>query len=390
MAMRAGGRTIVVGGGIAGAFAAYFLARDGFDVTLLERAGIGSQASGHNPGGINPMHGTGIPGPMQALAWESFQLHLAHWPAIEQLSGIPFSPRRPSRIHVALEDADVSGLVRLHDLHTSAKGFSARWLDRAELHAIDARLNPSAVRGLWTEGNGKVDARAFTRAVAAAAEALGASIERGNVMTIKRNGDRAEAVVTHSRTIPCDAVIVATGAWGAEGAAWFGCSVPIEPVKGELLLVKTEGPAVQHAFAWRDASVYGDGKCEVWLGGTEERAGYDSAPTVHARELILERVRDLMPGLQVESILQQTAALRPVTPDDLPVIGVAPGWSNVGLALAGGRKGMLFGAAMGRAAGQLVTGGETDLSIGPCAPARFLKSRGVTAGVGHKAYVERM
>ena len=61
-------RIVVVGGGIAGAFAAYFLAGDGYDVRLIERGGIGGQASGLNPGGLNPLHGTGIPGSMQALA----------------------------------------------------------------------------------------------------------------------------------------------------------------------------------------------------------------------------------------------------------------------------------------------------------------------------------
>jgi len=56
MSTAGGARTIVVlSGGIAGAFAAYFLARDGFGVTLVDRGGIGNQASGQNPGGINPM-----------------------------------------------------------------------------------------------------------------------------------------------------------------------------------------------------------------------------------------------------------------------------------------------------------------------------------------------
>jgi glycine oxidase len=367
-------RIVVVGGGITGTFAAYFLARDGFDVTLVERAGIGNQASGHNPGGINPMHGTGIPGAMQAFAWESFQLNLAHWDAIGELSGIAFSPKRPPRIHVALDEADIAGLERLHALHSAAEGFSARWLERADLLALDARLNPSAVRSLWTEGNAKVDAHAYTRAVAAAAEKLGAKIEPGNVVAVNGAGGRAHGVVVDSQTLPCDGAILATGPWVSEVAQWIGCTIPLEPVKGELLLVRTAGPPLRHAFAWRAAAAYGNGNTEVWLGGNEERAGFDCTPTQAARELILERVRHLMPGLQIAGVTSQIAALRAMTADDFPVIGLAPGWANIALALGGGRKGMLYGAAMGLAAAELVTRGETLLPIAACTPARVLKS----------------
>jgi glycine oxidase len=364
-------RIVVVGGGITGAFAAYFLAGDGCDVTLIEREGIGSQASGLNPGGLNPLHGTGIPGSMQALACESFQLHLAHWRRIEQLSEIRFAFTRPLRIHVALEDADIPAIERLHALHSSTEGFSSRWLESAELFALEGRLNRSALLGLSAEGSAKVDAHAYTRAVAAAANALGATLESGNVAGLMGTRGRAEAVLVDSRTIPCDGVIVATGPWGGDAAAWTGCHLPIEPLKGELLLVQTEQLPCRQAFAWRGAAVYGDGSPVVWLGGNEERAGFDRTPTKAARAFILEQVKRLMPGLHVAAIVKQTAALRPVTSDDMPVIGLAPGWTNVGLALAGGRKGMLYGAAMGLAAAELVTRAETRLPIAPCAPTRF-------------------
>ena len=104
---------------------------------------------------------------------------------------------------------------------------------------------------------------------------------------------------------------------------------------------------------------------------TKSELAFDRTPTKAARELILEQVKRLMPGLLVATIIEQTAALRPVTPDDMPVIGLAPGWTNVGLALAGGRKGMLYSAGMGLAAAELVTRAETNLPIAACVPSRF-------------------
>jgi glycine oxidase len=215
-----------------------------------------------------------------------------------------------------------------------------------------------------------VDASAYTRAVVGAARVLGASVEYGNVTGLAGSGGRAQAVVVDSREVPCDGVVVATGAWGRDAAAWTGCDLPVEPLKGELLLVEVEGRSCMQAFAWRQASVYGDGSRTVWLGGNEERAGFDCTPTESARSLILSHVNRLMPGLRVASVVKQTAALRPVAPDDLPVIGLAPGWTNVGLALAGGRKGMLYSAGMALAAAQLLTRNATDLPIEPCGPGR--------------------
>jgi glycine oxidase len=363
-------KVVVVGGGIAGAFAAYFLSEQGSDVTLIERDEVGSHASGRNPGGLNPLHGAGIPGPLEAMSRSSFDLHLSHWQRIEQLSGVAVHLTRPPRIHVALDQTDIPGLERLHQLHSAALGFSSRWLSIGDLVALDDRINRSAILGLWTQGSAKVDAWSYTRAVVGAARALGATVETGNVTGLVGVNGRANAVVVDGMTVQCDGVIVATGPWAGDAAAWTGCPLPVEPIKGELLLAEVDGRVCQQAFAWRDAAVYGDGSPAVWLGGNEERVGFDSTPTDAARSLIVSRVGHLMPGLRVAKIVEQTAALRPVTSDDLPVVGLAPGWSNVGLALAGGRKGMLYSTAMGLAAAQLVTRGSTDLPIGPCSPSR--------------------
>src|SRR5262245_61111074 len=225
------------------------------------------------------MHGGGIPGVMQTFAWESFRLHLDHWPIIAQLSRVDFSPSRPPRIHVALEAGDGPALERAFALHSAAEGFSARWLEVAELRVLDPRINAAATHALWTEGNAKVNAHAYTRAVAAAATELGATIAPASVVGIIRTGNRASAVVLDAGRLPCDAVIVATGPWVSDLEKWTGFAIPIEPIKGELLLARTTGEPVRHSFAWCAASVYGNGKADVWLGGNEARAAFDCSPT---------------------------------------------------------------------------------------------------------------
>jgi glycine oxidase len=347
--------TVVIGGGITGAFAAFSLARRGFGVTLLERGEIAGEASGNNPGGLNPLHGPGIPGPLAKLALESFQLHVDSWDEIRELSQIDFAPRIAPRVHIALDDDDVAELDRMKDLYDSTAGFTAEWMERDELEAMEPRLSPAVVRGLWTDGNGKVSSARYTRAVVAASVALGARLVTGDARGLRREGGRATGVLLEDGCIDCDAVVLATGPWCVEPARWLGIAVPVEPVKGELVLVRPDGGGIRVDLARRDAAVYGTGGADVWLGGTEERAGFDWRPTAAARETVLARAAQLMPELERAQVLRQTAALRPATPDGLPIVGAANGWENVFLALGGGRKGVLLSTGIARAAAEFVT-----------------------------------
>jgi glycine oxidase len=370
---RAGRRRhiVVVGGGITGAFTAYFLTRLGAGTTLVERDEIGGQASGNNPGGLNPLHGPGIPEPMQELALRSLRLHLEHSDSVRRLSGIDFSQRRAARLHLALDECDLDELERVKEPYDSTPGFSANWVEGEGLLGHEPRLNPAFCRGLRTEGNAKLDSRAYTRALTRSAAKLGAKIVRGDVQGLNHRGRRVTGVVVDSGSLSCDGIVIAAGPWCAEPARWLGIPIPVEPLKGELLLARVDEGGVATDVVWRDAAVYGTGGDEVWLGGTEERVGFDRSASPAARASILDRVAQVLPGMRPLQVLQQTAALRPVTPDGLPIAGIPVGWDNVCLALGGGRKGVLLSAALGQAAAELIACGSTRVPVRPCSPERW-------------------
>ena len=361
---------VVVGGGVTGCFAAYALASRGLDVLLVERDDVARHASGANPGGLNPLHGAGIPGPLEALARESFALH-ARVRETLGASDPRATARRPGRIQIAMSPADLPALEATRAFHEGQEGFSARWLDREELLALEPRLHTAVVRGLLTEGAATVEARPYVRAIADAAGRLGARLVHDEVRELVREGARVAAVVLSDGPIAAGAVVLATGPWVERAAAWLGCGLPIEPVKGELLLARVAGRPFAHDFAWRDAALYALASGDVWLGGTEERVGFDETPSQAGCATILERVRRMLPAVVDARILRRVSGLRPVTPDGLPICGHAPGWENVVLALGAGRKGMLLGAGLGRAAADLVVDGHTRLPIGALGLERF-------------------
>ena len=212
---------VVIGGGVTGAFTTYSLAALGARATLVEREGIAAHASGKNPGGLNPLHGAGIPGPMQPLAVESFRLHMENAAEIEELSRIACAPRRVTRTHLAFDEADVRMLDRLRQPYQSALGFSAEWVERDDVLAHDPGVNPAMLRGLRTEGNAKVHPAAYTRAVVEAAIGLGASAASGEALGLRHSGRRVTEVLTDSGSLRCGAVVIATGPWSAGPSRWL-------------------------------------------------------------------------------------------------------------------------------------------------------------------------
>src|SRR5918999_4654633 len=99
---------VVIGGGVVGCATAHYLSAAGVRVTIVERGGIGSQASAWSAGGLNPLQG--IERPILPFAMESFRLHLALWPELERVTDQPLGARRISMAYVAPDDAAVSEL----------------------------------------------------------------------------------------------------------------------------------------------------------------------------------------------------------------------------------------------------------------------------------------
>jgi glycine oxidase len=362
---------VVVGGGIVGAFATYFLARRGIQATLLERGRVGGEASGNNAGNLAPLEGPGIPGPMQPFALESFELHREHAAAIEELSGVDVTPRCTTRLHAAFDEQDLIQLGRVKETYDTTPGFAASWLDREALVAAEPRVGREIGNALSVEGNARVEGGRYTRAIVAAAEALGATTLRAEVRGLRHRGGRVAGVDLASGSLDCGAVILAPGPWCADPARWLGTAVPVEPVKGELLLVEPPGGGVRADLVGGNAALYGTGGTSVWLGQTEDRVGFDRAATPEARNSILAGAATLLTDVRHARVLRQTVGLRPVTPDGFPIVGAPPGWENVCLAVGGGRKGMLLSSGMGLAAAELITEGATAVTIGPCSPERW-------------------
>jgi glycine/D-amino acid oxidase-like deaminating enzyme len=217
-----------------------------------------------------------------------------------------------------------------------------------------------------------IDSPAYTAAVCQAATALGAELRLGPLAGIVRRGTRVTAVRAKSDTILCDALILATGPYLEDAENWLSTAIPVRPLKGQLLKAAIPPPAFRHHVTWKAAGIYSLPGGAAWLGGTQENAGYDRQPTAEGREAVLDAVSRLVPSLRNEArIISHEAALRPMTPDGLPVLGRVPDWENVYVVSGAGTKGMLLGAGMGECAACIVTDSQPACDVQPFSLDRF-------------------
>src|SRR3989475_4496655 len=123
---------VIVGGGIAGITTAYYLAKAGVASVVVERDAIGSHASGFAYGGLSPLSGFGMPGPLAEIAQDGMRLHRELAKSLLEETGIDVNFRMRSSLALAFTEADVRRLQAALPWQQRQPGYAVRWLDIAE------------------------------------------------------------------------------------------------------------------------------------------------------------------------------------------------------------------------------------------------------------------
>jgi glycine oxidase len=337
---------VVVGGGITGCATAYFLARAGLHCVLIERDAIAAHASRCNAGNLNPLYET--PAQLLPLALESFRLHRRLLADLSEIGCARYQLHSTERIHLGCADADLLALESSAHCLAQAEGFSTRRLGRGELHEIEPGLADHFTGGLKISGNLSVESPALARSLVDGAARWGATILSETVEGILTHASRVTGVRTQRSVVPCNDVVFATGPWVARLEHWLGIRLPIEPVKGELLLMRVPRGAPRHDLHWGSKALYVRGRDHVLVGGTLQKCGLDAAPTPEAKSLLLQGAALILPQMRDAVVEDHFAALRPISASSLPIAERAAGWENAYIANGGGSKGILLSVVIAK------------------------------------------
>ncbi|MGO9456720.1 MAG: NAD(P)/FAD-dependent oxidoreductase [Acidimicrobiales bacterium] len=364
--MRSGYDVVVVGGGLVGTSLAYELACRGAAVALLDRADPGRASDA----------GAGILSPETTwrtdAVWFPFAAEAgAHYPGlVERLAGDGAPDpgyARTGLLSVSLSEGDEPWFENLarHALERAPD-------DVAEVPVTEARARLPVLghlrRALFNRAAARIDGRALTASLRHGCGARGVEVLAAGALGLDTSGDRATGVRTAEGAVAADAVVVAAGAWTPAVAEWLSVSLPVRPVKGQIVHLRVDDPARDpgnwpiaqpvlghYLVPWPDR--------RVACGGTfEDRQAFDPRPTAAGTHELLRECLKLAPGLAEAALIEVRVGFRPCTPDDLPLLGPVPGWRNVHVDTGHGAEGLLAGPYSGAVVAAEVLGDERSLT----------------------------
>ena len=352
---------IVVGGGIAGCLTAYLLAGRGASVTVLEAEAVGSHASGFAFGGLGPLEGSGIPNPLLDFSVWCFNRHITLAAELREATGIDTQFQLRDRLNLAFTPEEVARYRADLEWQRQVAGFKVEWLEPAEAVRVEPRTNPACLGAAYCQGSGAVEAYRYNLAVAQAAERQGAAIRQRRVTGLLRQGERCRGVTLESGELAAGAVVLAGGPWTGKMSDWCRWNLPVRPLKGQILRLQLpDNPmAASLNYAGSYAAAKPDGL--TWAGTTEEEAGFDAEITQAGRDKVMTDLLKMAPSLVEAELVQQTACLRPLTPDGMPIVGKVPGWDNLYLNSGGGRKGILWSTGQCQGLADLMLEGRSTV-----------------------------
>ncbi|MDA0352685.1 MAG: FAD-dependent oxidoreductase [Chloroflexi bacterium] len=373
-------RVVICGAGVIGGSIAYHLAKRGVFATLIENDAVAAGASGAAAGLLTAPVPTSAANPVYELQRQGFDMHVELAGVLPGESGVDYGYGVTPRALLAMtEEEERAGRLAVEGLN--AAGRAGRWIDLDELRRLSGWVDGGKARGAaLVEPSARVDAYRYTLALVTAAERMGVTLRSGEVRGLESDDGRVTGVWVGTEVVEADVVVVAMGPWSSAAGSWLGMTVPVEPLKGQIVKVRPAQPLAEFSFGrgGNYAVVKEDGI--VLLGTTEERVGFDRGITREARDEILEFGVGFAAALESAELVEQTACLRPLSADGLPIMGAVPGLAGAYLATGHGRQGILQSPPSGKAMAELILGGATDtIDLGPFDPARFSQRAG-TAG----------
>lgn len=363
----------VIGAGITGAFTAYLLARSGHSVVLLDAETAPYRGTSCNPGGINPLHGPGMPGPMAEFYLSSHALHAQYLDDVVRHSGIDYGFRVIERLFLAFTPQEKQELLTMQDAYNCQDNFRATWQTAEELASLEPRIGTQALGGLLTHGNIVVDSELYCQALKTAAIKLGCRYIREDVRDFIVSGNQITQLVTANEKIECEAAVLAAGYLTDHLSERLGIQLPVKPVKGEMLVIRVNDKPFTFDITRGLAGLYQSQENLYWLGGTRSDPGGQPGISEQGRAEILQKCAAMLPDIGRYEIVAHKAGYRPESADKLPVVGRLGSYENLFVGTGGGSKGILLSAGIGAALVSLLDGGDSS-SFDFMAPGRFCAS----------------
>ncbi len=371
--------TVVVGAGIVGCAIAFWLARAGLSVTVIERDKLAQHASSAPTSVLAPLDSP-----------DSEARVRAGWSSLEALREIESELEDVSTLEPRIGDTGLLRLAEQRDCDammahaTGASQHGCQWYDRAELEAWDSRLDPRWHGGMWSPRESQVDGARLARIFARGAKHYGARFEFGTpaVGLAMSEGCVAGVLTEPNQLFAAGDVIICAGNWCGDVAHWVGATVPFEPVIGEMLKLEAPRPNLPSSVSAGGVQLVPE-PGELWVGN--DLAGTLENPFKPESELdrggagddfdtsrpLAEQAARVLRGIAELPSRETWVGSFALTPDGMPLVGRVPNVEGLILATGHGRHGVLLSALTAVAIVELIVEGQVSDEALPFSPGRF-------------------
>jgi len=353
---------VIIGGGIIGCLSAYLMSRQGYKVTILETDSLGSHASGFAFGGLDPLTGVGLPEPLLEFSLWCYGRHRSLAKELHDQAGIDIGFELRDRLHLAFDDEEARSAKKDVEWMQRVGGFNVEWVDNAQARELEPQVSPECLGALFEQSPGALEPYRFVLAAMRAGERRGVEMVHRKATGLISEGGRCTGVRLETGQIDAGVVVLAMGPWTGQASAWCGVDIPVTPLKGQILRLRSETNPLKLAINFAHSYVATKSDGLIWAGTTEEDAGFDENTTAAARDIIMDDLLKMIPGMAEAELVQQTACLRPLSADGMPIVDKVTGWENLYVSTGAGRKGILWSTGMAHILLDLIADGKSDVS----------------------------
>ncbi|MFQ5345754.1 MAG: glycine oxidase ThiO [Mariprofundus sp.] len=351
-------QVVVIGGGVIGCLIALYLHRLGASPVILEKGNVGRESSWAGAGILCPIHPWLYPDSFTHLIDNSLSKYPALNEMLLEMTGMSMQWLSSGLLIPLLEND------RIHH-RDDALAWSKRFdwqveeLDARQTRQHEPTISERVSGALLWPKVGQVRNPRLLAAVRKALEICQVPIrEQAEVIALKENpqGKVVSVTLASGEKIGADAVLLAAGSWSGELARQIGLTLPVEPVKGQIVLLRDKPGRVNHIIKHDDVYMVPRVDGHILVGASMERVGFRSGTTDVVVDQLLEATCRITPGLKNAEIVQKWMGFRPGSPDGMPYLGpveehpglwVATGHYRNGVALAPGTADLMSRWIMG-------------------------------------------
>lgn len=375
---------VIVGGGLMGTSAAFFLRQRGCSVTLIERGLVGQQASGVNFGNVRRQGRALVQLPLANRA-------IAIWRRMNELLGEEVEYIQSGHIRVCYRDRpEAVGQLEQYANDARPHGLDLEMLSGTTLHDRFPFLGPEVLAGSLSSQDGHANPRLVAPAFARAAQRNGATIvEHTNIVHAEKRGPDFVVSSADGRTFRAPILLITAGAWGSLLSAAFG--EPIDVITRGPTMSVTEPvpysikPAVGVFTPKEEESVYFRQipRGNVIIGGSFRGVAHPDLCRAYVKPentlSQLRQIRRLAPALQRLHIIRVWSGVEGYSPDGQPALGPSERVSGLYYAFGFSGSGFQVGPGVGETLAELIVTGSTSIPLEPYRISRFTAAQPLSA-----------